>query len=88
MGHVFSLISKFSLGSLSAVSEILVKALLSMLSKLVTEEFLARIFMIVFDTLARKSESQLDDKIVAAIADALGVPTDSLFAVIKNARAA
>lgn len=60
------------------MAEMLAKIGVSLLAKLVTETFLARSLVYTLDAWAKHSENKLDDKVVAAMADALGVPVEKL----------
>lgn len=56
------------------MSNLIVKVLVSMLAKLVTERFFAKTTVYSLRALARKTDNKLDDQIVRAAAEALGVP--------------
>jgi len=49
------------------------KALMLMLAKLVTEKFFSKVIVQALDYLAKSSANQLDDKMVAAMAEALDI---------------
>jgi hypothetical protein len=45
---------------------------------LMTETFLARALIAMLETWSKTTENKLDDKVVKAMADALGVPVDQM----------
>jgi len=49
------------------------KALMLMLAKLITEKFFSKVIVQALDYLAKSSANQLDDKMVAAMAEALDI---------------
>jgi hypothetical protein len=55
------------------MSEALIKVAISLLMKLVTEQFFAKFIIATIDSWAKSSENQWDDKVTKAMADALGV---------------
>jgi hypothetical protein len=55
------------------MGEIAIKLAWGILSKLVTETFAARMIVYSLDAVAEKTTNKLDDKMVAAVADALGI---------------
>ena len=52
---------------------ILVKAFVVILAKLLTEKFLSRIVVYILDEIAKSTANKLDDKLVLAVAETLGV---------------
>jgi len=55
------------------VSQLIIKAAWGLFSKLLTEAFLGRALVYSLDAMASKTTNNLDNKIVDAVADALGV---------------
>jgi len=55
---------------------IALKIAIAMVTKLMTETLLARVLIAMLEAWAKTSENKLDDKVVQAMADALGVPVD------------
>lgn len=55
------------------MSNILIKALVAILTKLITERFLAQTIVYVLNHLAKRTTNNLDDSLVASVAEALGV---------------
>lgn len=55
------------------MSQLIIKAAWGLLSKLLTEAFLGRAIVYSLDAMASKTTNTLDNKIVDAVADALGV---------------
>lgn len=49
-----------------------------MLAKFMTETFLAKVLIACLGAWAKGTENKLDDKVVAAMADALGMPVEKL----------
>jgi hypothetical protein len=58
------------------------KIFVSLLSKVLTEQFLSRVIYFLVKTWANQTDNQIDDKIADAIADAFGVEKQVL---VKNA---
>lgn len=54
------------------------KLLVSILAKLLTDTFLSRVLVYALYAWAKQTDNKLDDQVVKAIADALGVPVESL----------
>jgi uncharacterized lipoprotein YmbA len=61
-------------------SEMIVKLAVGLLAKLVTETFLAKVVIYTLAHWAKTSDNELDNKVVQAMADALGVPVEGLIA--------
>jgi len=55
------------------VTDLIIKAAWGLLSKLLTEAFLGRALVYSLDAMASKTTNNLDNQIVAAVADALGI---------------
>lgn len=60
------------------LSDMALKLLLALLTKIMTETFLAKILIAVLNSWAKTTANKLDDKVVAAMADALGVPVEEM----------
>lgn len=60
------------------MSQMLAKIGISLLCKLITETFLAKITIEVLNSWAKTTENKLDDKVVAAAAEAFDVPIEKL----------
>lgn len=60
------------------VQEMLLKAALMIVVKLLNETFLSRALIAILNAWAKTTENELDDKVVAAMAEALGVPVEKL----------
>ena len=58
--------------------DLLAKLAVALVAKLITETFLSRIIIYSLEAWAKTSENKLDDKVVAAMADALGVPLEQV----------
>lgn len=56
-----------------AMSELIIKAAWGLMSKLLTEAFIGRALVYSLSSLAKSTENQLDDQIVGAVADAIGI---------------
>lgn len=54
------------------------KMLIGMIAKFLTETFLAKILIYSLQAWSKDTENKLDDKVVSAMADALGVPVDAM----------
>lgn len=54
------------------------KLLVALVAKLMTETFLARVLIACLHAWAKDTENKLDDKVVSAMADALGVPVEAM----------
>ena len=55
------------------MGNLIIKALLAIVTKLITEKLLSKIVVYCLDYLAKRTTNKLDDKIVASVAEALGV---------------
>ena len=55
------------------MGNIIIKALIAIVTKLITEKFFSRIIVYSLNYAAKKTTNKLDDKIVISVADALGV---------------
>ena len=55
------------------MTNILIKALVAILTKLITEKFLAQTIVYILDYLAKKTTNNLDNALVGSVAEALGV---------------
>jgi hypothetical protein len=51
---------------------------MQMLLKVMTETFIAKVTIATLGTWAKSTDNALDDKVVAAMAEALGVPVEKL----------
>lgn len=60
------------------MGEIAAKLLVAIVAKLMTDTFLSRVLIACLDAWAKKTDNKLDDKVVAAMADALGVPVEKM----------
>ncbi len=60
------------------MADILAKIGVVLLTKLITETFLARVLVYTLETWAKQTDNKLDDRVVKAMADALGVPAEKL----------
>ena len=60
------------------MSAIAAKILISMLEKLITEQFMSKMLVYALGAWAKHSANTWDDKVVDAIASALEVPRDNL----------
>jgi len=59
-------------------ADFLAKMAIGLLVKLMSETFLAKVLIYTLAHWAKSSENSLDDKVVIAMADALGVAVDDL----------
>jgi preprotein translocase subunit SecF len=59
-------------------ADFLAKMAIGLLVKLMSETFLAKVLIYTLSHWAKSSENSLDDKVVIAMADALGVAVDDL----------
>lgn len=55
------------------MTDLIIKAAWGLLSKLLTEAFLGKAIVYSLDAMASKTTNTLDNQIVSAVADALGV---------------
>lgn len=55
------------------MSDLIIKAAWGLLSKLLTEAFLGRALVYSLSSVAKSTANKLDDQIVGAVAEALGV---------------
>jgi len=55
------------------ISNILLKVLIGILTKLLTEKFLAEVIIYCLQSLAKSTDNKLDDAIVVAVAKALNI---------------
>lgn len=55
------------------MSDLIIKAAWGLLSKLLTEAFLGRALVYSLHSIAKSTDNKLDDQIVGAVAEALGV---------------
>lgn len=60
------------------MSDLALKLVMGLLVKLMSETFLAKLLIYTLGSWAKASDNKLDDKVVAAMADALGVPVEKL----------
>ena len=60
------------------MQEMALRLAIALAMKLLTETVIARVLIAFLESWAKSSENKLDDKVVAAIADALGVPVELL----------
>lgn len=60
------------------MSGMLAKVAISLLAKMITEKFFAKIVIASLQTWSKQTENELDDKVVAAMAEALDVPIENL----------
>lgn len=58
--------------------DLLAKIGVSMLAKFLTEAFFSKVLIYSLAAWSKKSENDWDDKVVKAMADALGVPLEQL----------
>jgi hypothetical protein len=58
------------------MQEIALKIVIAIVTKWMTETVMARVLIACLEAWAKTSENKLDDKVVQAMADALGVPVD------------
>lgn len=61
--------------------DIILKVVFGLLTKLVTETFIARVAIYSANAWAKTTVNKLDDKVVGAMADAIGVPLDDVKAL-------
>jgi hypothetical protein len=60
------------------VTEMLAKVAISLLAKLLTEKFFAKILIASLDTWSKQTANEWDDKVTAAMAEAMDVPIERL----------
>lgn len=60
------------------MADIALKIALALVMKLMTESLLAKVLIAFLEAWAKTTVNKLDDKVVQAMADALGVPVDLL----------
>lgn len=60
------------------MSVTLAKVAISLLAKLITEKFFSKILICSLQAWSKQTENDYDDKVVAAMAEALDVPIESL----------
>lgn len=60
------------------MTEIMAKVLIAIITKLITESFLAKLLIEILRSWAKTTANQLDDKVVEAMAAALDVDHESL----------
>jgi hypothetical protein len=60
------------------MQDLALKLALGLIAKLMTETFLARALIAMLETWSKTTENKLDDKVVKAMADALGVPVEQM----------
>lgn len=60
------------------MQELLLKAALMIVVKLLNETFMSRALIAILNAWAKSTANDLDDKVVAAMAEALGVPVEKL----------
>ena len=58
--------------------DLVAKIAVLLVTKLLTETFLSRLVIYSLAAWAKNSENKLDDKVVQAMADALGVPIEQV----------
>lgn len=59
-------------------ADLIAKIGIAIIAKLMTETFLARVLIACLSAWSKDTENKLDDKVVAAMAEALGVPVDAM----------
>ena len=60
------------------MTEVLLKIAIALATKIMTETFISRVLIHLLKAWSDQTENKLDDKVVQAIADALGVPVEKL----------
>jgi hypothetical protein len=60
------------------MQELALKMAMGIFFKIMSETFVAKVLIYTLGAWAKSSENQLDDKVVAAMAEALGVPAEKL----------
>ena len=60
------------------MSQIAIKLAWGLLSRLLTEAFIAKTIVYILSSVSQNTSNQLDDKIVKAVADALGVEVEEV----------
>lgn len=66
------------------MSQLLAKVAVGMLARLVTERFLGKVVVEGCRALAARTENKFDDKIVEAMAEALGVQPELLKDIVRG----
>lgn len=54
------------------------KVLISLLAKMITEKFFSKVLIYALQAWSKQTANEWDDKVVAAMAEALDVPIESL----------
>lgn len=72
-----NLATKILIGLLS-MQDLAIKILIGLLTKLLSETFIAKLVIASLEAWAKTTENKLDDKVVAAMAEALGVPVEKM----------
>jgi hypothetical protein len=60
------------------MSQIAIKLAWGLLSRLLTEAFIAKTIVYILSSVSQNTSNQLDDKIVKAVAEALGVEVEEV----------
>ena len=60
------------------MTEMLAKVAISLLAKMITEKFFAKVVIASLDTWSKQTENEWDNAVVKAMAEALDVPIESL----------
>lgn len=60
------------------MTEMLAKVAIALIAKMITEKFFAKVVIASLQTWSKQTANELDDKVVAAMAEALDVPIESL----------
>jgi len=60
------------------MTEMLAKVAIALIAKMITEKFFAKVVIASLQTWSKQTANDWDDKVVAAMAEALDVPIESL----------
>lgn len=60
------------------MTEMLAKVAISLIAKMITEKFFAKVVVASLDTWSQQTENAWDDKVVKAVAEAFDVPIENL----------
>jgi hypothetical protein len=60
------------------MTEMLAKVAISLLAKMITEKFFAKVVIASLDTWSKQTANAWDDQVVKAMAEALDVPIEAL----------
>jgi hypothetical protein len=60
------------------MTEMLAKVAISLLAKMITEKFFAKVVIASLDTWSKQTENEWDNQVVKAMAEALDVPIENL----------